>query len=112
EPAKVPLLLLEMRLADLQPWREEETGGFRALRHAEAGSRDARLVSRVRRLESRMGRSVRRAAAIRGVPDRIAQRTAAFLMRQNLRLAVLAVAAMAAGCGGTTRIVALGSDRY
>ena len=33
-------------------------------------------------------------------------------MHANLRLAVLAGAAMAAGCGGTTRIVPLDADRY
>jgi hypothetical protein len=33
-------------------------------------------------------------------------------MHAKFRLAVLACAAMAAGCGGTTRIVALDSDRY
>src|SRR6185503_19648717 len=67
KPAEVPVFLLELRFANLQPWGKDEARSFGPLRHAEAGPGGARCLPRIRCVEGALVRHLRRAAAVRRV---------------------------------------------
>src|SRR5262249_7093358 len=69
EPGEVPLLLLAMRVADLQPGRRDVADGIDSRRDARRGPRHAAVDAPARRLQGGVGRHPRRAAADGRWPD-------------------------------------------